>query len=57
MIKVVATIKSMGGSMNTRDFEFKDQKAYDAWWEMHTKDHSKGKIIGIHEEVDTDKLN
>lgn len=55
MIKVVATLKSMSGSMNTRDYEFVNQIAYDKWFDRHNKDNRLGKIIGIHSEIHSNK--
>lgn len=43
------TLKSWAGGYNTRTYKFKSEKHFDNWCDKHNKDHTLGKIIGIHE--------
>ena len=49
MIKASITVKSLGGSIDTQDYEFEDMEGLDSWWDELNSDNKKGKVIGIHQ--------
>jgi hypothetical protein len=46
-IKVMASIKYLNGGCQVLNLKFKDEKAYNDWFDKHNRDHRNGKIIGV----------
>ena len=51
MIRASITVKSLGGSIDTQDYEFEDMEGLDSWWDELICDNKLGKVIGIHDIV------